>query len=342
MEVATPEEMAEVTQQLDDMGDIYFHSGPIQAPADAALLELVARRSRDNDRATLYLRTHGGVAEVAYRMMRALQHAYEYVTVVLWGPCMSAGTLMVLGANELVMTGDSQLGPIDVQILTKDEVLDRRSGLLPQAAFQSLRGDAIAAWRDLFLEMKVGGNLATSTATETATRLTVGLFAPIFAQVDPIQVGEFYLANAVGQSYGQRLLAKGGNAPESTLYQLLSTYPAHNFVIDRTEADELFNCLRPPNRVEREFIAAARRGAIQGTQALTLQGAIDDEADDTDGTSPEPQVELPSEPATEGADAPAAPGGAEPRGADASGSSPGADEGGGSVRKPRRRSKAKS
>ena len=78
--------------------------------------------------------TLGGNADAAYRIVRYLRRAYEKVTVYVPSLCKSAGTLICIGAHELVISETGELGPLDVQIREQNELFAVGSGLaIPQA-----------------------------------------------------------------------------------------------------------------------------------------------------------------------------------------------------------------
>jgi hypothetical protein len=237
--------------------DIFVHSGDMMPPACDEMLRL-ARRPR-RKQAYLFVCTYGGYAKTAYRIMRCLRHAYEQVTVVVAGPCKSAGTLLVIGADEVVMDGAAELGPLDVQIIKTDELIERQSGLATDFAFGKLRAEALDAFRKTFLDLKIGGKLTTATAASTAAEFAVGLFSPVYAQIDPLRIGEVSMANLVAREYAIRLTKHEGqeraNISEEGIGRLLMSYPSHDFAIDRTEAKEIFSCVRHMTDDEHEFVA---------------------------------------------------------------------------------------
>lgn len=62
------------------------------------------------------LGTEGGIVEVVERMVIALRHVYEEVSVIVPDRAMSAGTILALSADRIMMDHLSSLGPIDPQI----------------------------------------------------------------------------------------------------------------------------------------------------------------------------------------------------------------------------------
>jgi hypothetical protein len=86
------------------------------------------------------------------------------------------------------------------------------------------------------------GAITTKVAAEIASSLTVGIFSPISAQVDPLRLGVARRAIRIGLAYGNRLRSE--NVKSGTVEKLVNDYPAHGFVIDQKEATELFKQVR--------------------------------------------------------------------------------------------------
>lgn len=68
----------------------------------------------------LLLETPGGDGETAIRLVRQAQSRCRELTVIVPNQAKSAGTLLALGADRILMGPTSDLGPIDPQLLMKD------------------------------------------------------------------------------------------------------------------------------------------------------------------------------------------------------------------------------
>jgi phage FluMu protein Com len=64
----------------------------------------------------IYLETPGGSGEAAEEIVRFLRSKFEKVSFVVSGEAKSAGTLMALSGDEILMTETGSLGPIDAQV----------------------------------------------------------------------------------------------------------------------------------------------------------------------------------------------------------------------------------
>ena len=206
--------------------------------------------------------TFGGDADAAYRIARCLQDQYEKFVLYVSGICKSAGTLVAVGAHELIISDHGELGPLDVQMSKKDELWEYQSGLTVMDALTALKDNAFNAFEEFFLDIKrkSGDTITLRTATEIATDMTKGIFAPLYAQIDPIHIGEAARAMSIAGHYGKRLLEQSGNIDPNSLNFIMSAYPSHGFVIDRREADNLFGIVREPSPNE---IALAQRLGVR-------------------------------------------------------------------------------
>jgi hypothetical protein len=74
------------------------------------------------ERLDFILETPGGSGEVAEDIVGALRSRYEDVAVIVPGWAKSAGTIIAMSADEILMDATSGLGPIDAQILWQGKV----------------------------------------------------------------------------------------------------------------------------------------------------------------------------------------------------------------------------
>ncbi|WP_297505206.1 hypothetical protein [Ferrovum sp.] len=241
------EEISKAATSLADIrdADIVLCNAGMERPLDAAFIEMCNKAKRRKN-VMLFLCTRGGDAGAAYRIARCLQEKYERFTIYICGICKSAGTLVAVGAHEIVMSNFGEIGPLDVQLGKKDEIWENDSGLTVLNAISALEGKAFDLFEDCFLNLKRRslGRITLKTATDLAAKLATGMISPIVSQIDPMHVGEASRAMNIGTEYGNRLIKKSENADADTIRFLAHGYPDHGFVIDRSEAIDLFRNVR--------------------------------------------------------------------------------------------------
>ena len=148
----------ELTNTLN--ADLFLLSGPIERKqAELFLNEAESTERREN--VALVLCTYGGDADAAFIIARFLKRFYKKFTLYVHGYCKSAGTLIALGANEIVMSHRGEFGPLDVQLLKSDELIFRSSGLDIEEALTTLSDQAFRVFEKHFLGIvRRGGGLS--------------------------------------------------------------------------------------------------------------------------------------------------------------------------------------
>jgi len=112
---------AQLTHGLDHIGkeldaDVVAFVGPILSGWEVNLRNAIDAIPEKRDSIAVILDTPGGVVEVVERMVTALRHAYDDVSMIVPDYAMSAGTIFALSADRIMMDHLSCLGPIDPQI----------------------------------------------------------------------------------------------------------------------------------------------------------------------------------------------------------------------------------
>lgn len=63
-----------------------------------------------------YIETPGGSGEAAEEIVECLRKKFSHVTFIITGEAKSAGTILALSGNDIIMTETGSLGPIDAQV----------------------------------------------------------------------------------------------------------------------------------------------------------------------------------------------------------------------------------
>ncbi len=259
----TLKKIYEVASELSTnlQADIFLLSGEISDSTADQLIHEARDIQERQENIVLILTTFGGDADAAFRIMRFLQRKYEKITLYIFGSCKSAGTLMALGAHEIVMSDFGEFGPLDVQVLKNGELYGRSSGLDIHQALHVIGSQAYTMFESYFVDLtrSTEGLITTKTATDIASSMAVQLLTPIMSQIDPLHLGEMNRVVQVAQDYGQRLSSKIlDQNRDKTIRQLTSGYHQHGFVIDYEEAKQLFEGVevREPTELEQllEFL----------------------------------------------------------------------------------------
>jgi hypothetical protein len=104
--------------------DVLFYSGGIQPNFFRGFRDYVeemkSRSDREDGAVAVFIRTGGGSAETAERMVAVLRKHYSLVYFVVPDLAMSAGTILCMSGDKIFMDYSSSLGPIDPQVPAPD------------------------------------------------------------------------------------------------------------------------------------------------------------------------------------------------------------------------------
>ena len=229
---------------------VFLYSGTIDSRGFGKLVSSMqpskTRPHRPNT--VLLLTTYGGHANAAYQIARAIQNTSDKFILCIPSFCKSAGTLIALGASQILMNSVSELGPLDVQLFQRDELGQRRSGLVVRTAFEGLAEESFKVFERVMLGIKVSSRqlISFETASRIAATITTGVMAPVYSQINPDILGNDLRDLSIAFAYGERLAEHAGNAKPDTVEHLVHGYPSHDFIIDRAEAETLFRNVAEP------------------------------------------------------------------------------------------------
>lgn len=182
-------------------------------------------------RLDLLMFTTGGDTLAAFGLARLLREFAKWVGVLVPDKCLSAGTLVALGANQIYMTRAGTLSPIDPSITTQ---------LNPQAEgpIQGIRQplpvsvESVAGFKSLITEdWKI-----------EKEEMLAQLLKVLADRVHPLTLGDVYRSRQQIERLAQELLKKH-RKDQKNIQEIISTLTrglgSHDYPISRTEAREL-------------------------------------------------------------------------------------------------------
>ncbi len=114
--------------------DVLGMVGPILRGYDDAVRQALetysAKRDDHSQSVAVVLDTQGGIIEVVERIAKTIRHHYDKVIIVVPNEAMSAGTVLAMAGDDIMMDYFSCLGPIDPQIEVKGALVPARSYLV--------------------------------------------------------------------------------------------------------------------------------------------------------------------------------------------------------------------
>lgn len=166
--------IAEIGKQLGGTDTIAIVT-PIVPGIDIRVRDAIEINDTKQDKIAIILQTHGGIVEVVERIVEVIRNFYEEVIVIVPDIAMSAGTILALSADRIMMDYFSRLGPIDPQI-------DKNGKLVPALSYlkqyerlneKAQKGGLTTVEYGLLQQLDVGDLYQFEHAREHSTELLV-------------------------------------------------------------------------------------------------------------------------------------------------------------------------
>lgn len=230
--------------------DIFLFNGPLYDGTDE-LMRRIRAISQKRTNIALILTTDGGDPDAAYRLARFLKRKYTQLILYVFGFCKSAGTLLALAANRIVMSDFGELGPLDPQLPKEDEFhYNMESAVIPLYALSTINREACNTFQYCLDRLTANfSGISYKTAENLALSITTNVYSAIADKLEPMRLGENERSARVCQHYAQRL---NSEVSEEALKNLVYNYPEHKTVIDYEEAQRMLHpiCVAEPNELE--------------------------------------------------------------------------------------------
>lgn len=186
---------------------------------------------------SLYLYTNGGDTLAAWAIINLIKQFAKEIEVIVPSKCHSAGTLMSLGAKQIIMTKQATLGPID------PSVNHPLNPLIPGAPIGTTIPVSVEAIEGYIQLMKEECEFNKEHDTNKLIEI-------LSQYIHPIVLGQVYRAKTQIKMLSRRLLAdqiKDDKKIDKIIDFLCSSSGSHDYTIHRREArDELgLNIITP-------------------------------------------------------------------------------------------------
>jgi serine dehydrogenase proteinase len=227
------DQLIQALEQARGRRAIIYWLPPVARIADAVVMPLhdqITAIGRQ-DRLDLVLFTVGGDTEVPWRIISLLREYCTHLGVVVPYRCHSAGTVVAMGANEIVMTPMSVLGPIDPS---------RTHPLLPRREGAS-EAEPISV-QDMRHAMQFIREAAGPGQTAYTPEAMAQIFTALFDKIHPLAIGAIEQSYALAKIVGKQCLSTHmdpvtqADAIKGIVDKLCDEYKSHAYQISRQEA----------------------------------------------------------------------------------------------------------
>jgi hypothetical protein len=186
----------------------------------------------------LLIQSPGGDAHHAYSIARFFQRRTRDFTVLVPRYAKSAATLLALGASQLILGRDAELGPLDVQMRDRERE-EYGSALDAVQSLERLNVFSLAAIDQLMLLLTQRTGKRVDTLLPLVLNYSTSFVRPLLDKIDTVDYTKKSRELKVAEEYAVRLMQQ--NYPLKVAKQiaahLVEQYPTHGFVIDRQEAE---------------------------------------------------------------------------------------------------------
>jgi hypothetical protein len=180
------------------------------------------------------LYTRGGDTEVPWRLISLMREFAPHIGVLIPFRASSSGTLIAMGANEIVMTPLSVLGPTDPS--RTHPLLPRPSGGDPEpVSVQDMRHAM------QFIREAPGSDKEMPYTPEAMAQI----FTALFDKIHPLAIGAIEQSYALSKLVGSRCLATHMTADDDApkiariVDTLCDDFKSHAYQINRKEARDI-------------------------------------------------------------------------------------------------------
>lgn len=222
------------------------------------VIPLLARHLRaigkNQERIDLVLYTTGGDIMAAFRLVPLIREYCKAFTVIVPFRCQSAGTLVALGADSIIMLPEGQLSPVD------PSTNGPYNPLLPGA--QVVPGGPPPTM-PVSVEEVIGYlNMARDEAGIKGESGLVSVFEKLTSDVRPVALGQIYRARTQIRMLSKKLLELHMPGEEekgvvsSIIEMLTEKLYSHDYLITRREAKDIgLRVEQPPPDLEEAVFA---------------------------------------------------------------------------------------
>jgi len=193
---------------------------------------------------SLILYTNGGDTGAAWRLVNLLHTFCDELEVIIPAKALSAGTLISLGANNIIMTKQAALGPIDPSVTHPlNPLVPNAPQVKVPVSVEAVRGYIDAAKEDLGIK---------------DPHDLVQLLVDLSNKVHPLVLGQIFRSRSQIRFLARKLLKRqvdGDEKIDKIIDFLCAESGSHDYTINRREAlglglrvekpsDELYQLLR--------------------------------------------------------------------------------------------------
>ncbi len=232
-----PEEEKKVEEARYLLFFVYGETAPIDRKDMFDLIDQLNKipTPPEQTRIDMVILSGGGYPHPAYQMINIVRSKCKKLKAIVPLYAKSAATLMALGADEIIMGAQSELGPLDMQMqhpLIENLHISALEGYYPfLQIYNKISTEFFPIALQLANQIIQNTAIKREDAVDIAMNTAINYVAPIVSQINPTIVNMCYRALATGESYAYNFLYRYmfRDKPENER-MLLASQTAHTLV----------------------------------------------------------------------------------------------------------------
>lgn len=238
-----------------------FFSENIQAKDEIIIYKLLHDKKETKESLIIFLDTGGGNVYSAVKIMDTLRTKYKDITIAIAQEAKSSGTMMCCGADKLIMSSISELGPLDKPMMHPDKETARISALDIVKSIDDMLDAAKDREKTLAQEFNTDFGIPIQKSLALASDSISKLISPMLVREDVKIYNQAKRLLTIAQKYGTEFLnghmlkyidkeKLRGKITDMVIRRLVWLYPDHGFAIRRDELREWFFMIDDAEKIE--------------------------------------------------------------------------------------------
>lgn len=212
---------------------------------------------------SLILDTNGGLTSAAWRLIHLLRSFGDEIEIIVPAKAMSAGTLMALGADKIVMTKQAALGPIDPSL--ENHALNPiiSTGERVPVSAEAIRGYLSEIKKDV-----------------TDPVALASIWTHLATQIHPLVLGQIFRLGGQIRSMAKSLIkgqVKDEKQQNDIIDLLCSDSGSHDYTINRRVAAEMGLAVEKPGDELYKILSSITKSyhsELKTLEPFSLQGLL--------------------------------------------------------------------
>lgn len=226
-------------------------SESIQSDDETTIYNLLAEQQIKKENLLLMLDTSGGNVYSAVKIMDCLRSHYTTITIAIPQSAKSSGTMMCFGADKLIMSSISELGPLDKPLRHPDNENTYISALDIVRSLDGTIDTAISREKEMAISLRGEFGMRIRSCLEISNDYMAKIFSPMLQHEDIKIYNQAKRLLAIAETYGSELLKKHmfnyiktdkikKAVVDKVISQFVWLYPDHAFAVRRDELRDWF------------------------------------------------------------------------------------------------------